>query len=217
MIFWKPWSSSLKTALIPNGGLVELLITGQPWFKHQKWAKWLWKDWDHVWYLSVDLCSNWCRGGVAACKQGIKVEGVGTYARWATGAHCGGVAHWPHSKSCRPCLHLWGESQERLTTSHAQFQLHPEPRQGGKGLGLCTLLSTVAYVSVTRSPEQRCAVVWINIELSIPVCGEEKNQNQRTTGFGYFKNLKELVGFSWKNQWKTSGYIGSHLIKLPNF
>jgi hypothetical protein len=25
------------------------------------------------------------------------------------------------------------------------------------------------------------------------------------------------VGFSWKNQWKTSGYIGSHLIKLPNF
>jgi len=97
------------------------------------------------------------------------------------------------------------------------FSCTQSPRQGGKGLGLCTVLSTVAYVSVTWSPEQRCAVVWINIELSIPVCGEEKNQNQRTTGSGYFKNLKELVGFSWKNQWKTSGYIGSHLIKLPNF
>jgi hypothetical protein len=33
-------------------------------------------------------------------------------------------------------------------------------------------------------------------ELSIPVFGEEKNQNQRTMGSGYFKNLKELVGFS---------------------
>jgi hypothetical protein len=33
-------------------------------------------------------------------------------------------------------------------------------------------------------------------ELSIPVFGEEKNQNQRTIGSGYLKNLKELVGFS---------------------
>jgi len=53
-------------------------------------------------------------------------------------------------------------------------------------------------------------------ELSIPVFGEEKNQNQRTTGSGYFKNLKELVGFSWKNQWRTCGCMGSELIKFPN-
>jgi hypothetical protein len=31
-------------------------------------------------------------------------------------------------------------------------------------------------------------------ELSIPVFGEEKSQNQRTIGSGYYKNLKELVG-----------------------
>jgi hypothetical protein len=39
------------------------------------------------------------------------------------------------------------------------------------------------------------------------VCG--KNQNQRTTSFGYFKNLKELLGFmeelaknwSWSSFW----------------
>ncbi len=30
---------------------------------------------------------------IAARKQGIKVEGAGTYARWATGAHCGGITH----------------------------------------------------------------------------------------------------------------------------
>jgi hypothetical protein len=126
-------------------------------------------------------------------------------------------AHWPHSKSCKPCPHLWSESQERLTTSHAQFQLHSKPEEGGKGLGLCIILSTMAYVSMTWSPKQRCVVVWINKELLILICGEEKNQNQRTTSFGYFKNLKELVGFSWKNQWRTSGYIRDHLIKLPNF
>jgi len=32
-------------------------------------------------------------------------------------------------------------------------------------------------------------------ELSIPVFGEEKNQNQRTTGSGYFKNLENWWGF----------------------
>jgi hypothetical protein len=31
-------------------------------------------------------------------------------------------------------------------------------------------------------------------ELSIPDFGEEKNQNQRTIGSSYLKNLKELVG-----------------------
>ncbi len=54
-------------------------------------------------------------------------------------------------------------------------------------------------------------------ELSIPVFGEEKNQNQRTIGSGYLKNLKELVGFSWKNQWWTFGCMGSHLIQFRNF
>ncbi len=73
----------------------------------------------------------------------------------------------------------------------------PKALRGGEGLGLCTILNTVAYVSMTWSLEQHCVVVWINKKLLIPVCGEEKNQNQRTIGSGYFKNLKELVGFAF--------------------
>jgi len=33
-------------------------------------------------------------------------------------------------------------------------------------------------------------------KLSIPVFREENNRNKRTISSGYFKNLKELVGFS---------------------
>ncbi len=66
-------------------------------------------------------------------------------------------------------------------------------KEGGGALGLCTVLSTVAYVCICDM-KSRTMLCNFYKELSIPVFGEEKSQNQRTIGSGYYKNLKELVG-----------------------
>jgi hypothetical protein len=54
-------------------------------------------------------------------------------------------------------------------------------------------------------------------ELSIPIFGVEKYGNKRTIYSGYFKNLKELVGGSWKNQWRTGGSIAVIWLNFPIF
>jgi hypothetical protein len=43
----------------------------------------------------------------------------------------------------------------------------------------------------------------------------KKNQNERSTGFGYFKNLKELLGFM-KEPEKKSWFVGNYLTLSKN-